>query len=104
MRRTRECLAERQTECRTRRADMLEGRRCGEPRHLLQLAHELPAVQCVEQIDVARPSVQHGKGQPAIGKDACGHLVRIAAVFEGEFVHVSAPFSLAAYRFSFIIS
>ena len=69
---------------------MLETRRGGKPRRLLQLAHELKGVESVEQVDVAGLTVQNGEGQVAavFHKDARGLLVGVAAVFEFELVHI----------------
>ena len=41
------------------RAHVLERRRRRQTQHLLQLRHQLPAIECIQQVDVARRSVQH---------------------------------------------
>ena len=83
-------LVERQAERRARGGNVLETRRSGKPRRLLQLAHELEGVESVEQVDVAGLTVQNGEGQVAavFHKDARGLLVGVAAVFEFELVHI----------------
>ena len=63
---------------------MLEGGRGGEPRRRARLAHELPGVQRVEQVDVRGPAVQHLDRERAArrGLGAREALVGIAAVLE----------------------
>ena len=73
-------------------ADVLEGRGGGQAGCLLQLGDELPAVQRVEEVDVAGLAVQDFEGQRAVlHKDAGRLLVRVAAVFQCEFVHCDPP-------------
>ena len=58
----------------------------GLPAARFQLAHQLPAVQRVQKIDVTRPAAQHRHRQFArFHKDARRLLVGIAAVFQREF-------------------
>ena len=72
-----------------RRRHVLEGCRSRKPRGARQLAHQLPRVQCIEKVDIARLAVQHLDRQ--IGsvphEDARGLLVRVAAVFQFQLVH-----------------
>ena len=83
-------LVERQAERRARGRDMLEACRGGLARRLLQLAHELPGVEGVEQVDVAGLAVENrkGKGCAVFHENARGLLVGVAAVFEFQLVHV----------------
>ena len=67
---------------------MLEGGRRGQAGRLFQLADKLPAVERVQQVDIARPAVEHADGQFALlHKHARGLLVRVAAVFKFHFLH-----------------
>ena len=76
-----ERLAEGQTHGCSGGRYVLERRGGGQTGGGLQFGHELPAVQCVEEIDVARASVQDGNGQFALFHvDARGLLVRVAPV------------------------
>ena len=69
---------------------MLEARRGGKARRLLQLAHELPRAEGVEQVDVAGFAVENrkGKGCAVFHENARGLLVGVAAVFEFQLVHI----------------
>jgi len=77
-------------------ADVFDGGRGGQPRHLPQLTDELPAVQRIEQVDIAGASVEDGEGESSVRIDARGRLVRVAAVFQCDFVHRERSFSLAS--------
>ena len=83
-------LVERQAERRARGGNVLEARRGGKSRRLLQLAHELEGVEGVKQVDVAGLTVQNGERQVAavFHKDARGLLVGVAAVLEFKLVHI----------------
>ena len=72
--------------------DVLEGGGGGQAGGLFQRAHQLPGVEGVHEVDVARPAVEHGQGQipAAVHKDAGGLLVGVAAVFQFQFVHCSS--------------
>ena len=73
---------------RARRAHMLErsGRRKAERR--FQFPHKLPAVERVQQVDIARAAVEHGDRKLALFHEyARGLLVRVAAVFQFQFFH-----------------
>ena len=64
--------------------DVLEGGGGGEARGLLQLLHQLPGVQGVQEVDVAGLAVEDLQGQVAAvpHKDPGGLLVGVAAVFQ----------------------
>ena len=72
-----------------RRADMLEGGRRRQAGRRFQLLHELPGIQRVHEVDVARLAVQHLNRQVAavVREDLRRLLVRVASVFEFEFFH-----------------
>ncbi len=84
----------RQTDRGARRGNMLEGRRRRQSCRLLQLADKLPAVQTVEQIDIARAAVQYGDRQLA----AVAHvnsrrfLIWIASIFKRKFFHFNTSY------------
>ena len=86
-------LAERRAHGSAGRGDVLEGSGSGKARGGLQLAHELPGVEGVEEVDVAGLAVENGKGQvgAVLHVNAGGLLVGVAAVLELEFVHVGSP-------------
>ena len=62
---------------------MLERRCCAHTGCLFQLRHQLPAVESIQQVDIARLAVQHSDGQIAavFHIDAGRLLVRVTAVF-----------------------
>ena len=68
---------------------MLKRRRRRHPQRLPQLAHELPRVQRIQEVDVPRRAIEHLKRQSACGEDPRGNLVRIDPVAERE-LHLSA--------------
>ena len=72
------------------RADVLEGSGGAVAGGLLEFADELPAVESVEQVDVAGSAVEHFNGQFAavLHKNAGRLLIRVASVFEHHFVHI----------------
>ena len=89
-------IGQRQTDCRTGRRDMLEGR-CGRISGcLLHLLDQLPAVERVTEVDIARLAVEYLDRQLALlHKDAGRLLIRIAAVFQFQFFHRdSSPVAL----------
>ena len=65
----------------------------GQPGGLPQFLHQLPAVQGVQQVDVAGLAVQYGERQLALGHEHPRRLlVRIAAIFEFHRIsHVLCP-------------
>ena len=73
--------------------DVLEGGGGGQAGGGLQLAHELPGVEGVEEVDVAGLAVEHGEGQVgAVPHENLRRLlVGVAAVLEFELVHGSPP-------------
>ena len=71
--------------------DVLEAGGGGQARCLPQLPHQLPGVEGVQKIDVARAAVQHPEGQLPASRpgEVRGLLVGVAAVFQFEFLHVA---------------
>ena len=63
---------------------MLERSGSGKSRSLAQLPHQLPRVQGIEQVDIARTAIHHFNGQlTTVGhKDARRLLIRIASVLQ----------------------
>ena len=62
---------------------MLEGGSGGEARGSLQLTHKLPAVQGIQEVDVAGAAVQNGHGKLGpLHEDPGRLLVRVASVLE----------------------
>ncbi len=79
------------------RADVLERCRRRQLQRRAQLAHELPGVERVEQVDVAGRTRQHAQRQLAgAGEDAGRGLVGIASITQLELVH-SRPHGTAAW-------
>ena len=73
--------------------DVLEG---GDRHHaggFLQFFHQLPGVQGIQKVDVARTAIQNGDGQVGAVRhvDAGRLLVGVAAVFQCKFVHFYPP-------------
>ena len=67
---------------------MLEGRSCRQARGLAELLYKLPAVERIEQVDIAWLAIQHLKGQLALLHKYPGwFLIRIAAIFQFKFIH-----------------
>ena len=68
---------------------MLERRGGGQAGGLLQLTHQLPAVEGIHKIDVTRTAIQHGDRQfAAIRHIKAGRLlIGIAAIFQFQFFH-----------------
>ena len=76
-------VAQRQAHGGTGGRDVLERRGRGEARGCLQLADQLPAVQGVEEVNVAGPAVQYFDGElPLVHVDARRLLIGIAAVLQ----------------------
>ena len=69
--------------CCAGRRYVLEGRCCAHTGSLFQLRHQLPAVESIQQVDIARLAVQHSDRQiaAAFHIDAGRLLVRVTAVF-----------------------
>ena len=81
-------IVQRQAQRRARGADVLERRGRGQAGGRAQLLHQLPRVQRVEKVDVAGLAVQHRDGQLALlHENARGLLVRVAAIFQFQFLH-----------------
>ena len=72
--------------------DMLERGRRRHAGRLLELAHELPGVEGVEEVDVAGTALQHLDREVGAvpHEDARGLLVGVHAVLELELVHVGS--------------
>ena len=70
-------------------ANVLEGSGANHTGGFFQLAHQLPGVQCVQEIDVSRSAAQDGDGQfpTVIHIDAGRLLVGVATVLQLKFVH-----------------
>ncbi len=70
------------------RADMLKRSRRRQAGRLFQFRDQLPAVECIQKIDIARSAVQHtDRKLPAVlHENAGGFLVWIAAIFERQFI------------------
>ena len=68
---------------------MLEGGGCRKAGLSLELRHQLPSVQGIQKINIARTAVQDSDREIAsvLHKDARGLLVRVAAVFQLKFIH-----------------
>ena len=84
-----ELFRQRQPQCRTRRADVLERGRAGQPRRSTQFAHKLPRIECVKKVDISRTAAEdlHRQLRAALHIDAGRLLVRVAAVFQFKFLH-----------------
>ena len=62
---------------------MFEGGGSGQTGGGLELADQLPGIEGVEEIDVARTTVNHFDGQLSLGhEDTRGFLIRIASVLQ----------------------
>ncbi len=72
-------------------AHVLEGRGRRQTRGLLQLFHQLPGIESVQEVDIAGLAVQHLNGQVAavLHENARRLLIRVATVLEFQFVHGS---------------
>ena len=82
-------LGQGQTQCCTRRGNVLEGCRCGQTAGGFQFLDQLDGVEGIQKVDVAGLAVQHGNRQ--VGAifhiNAAGLLVGVAAVLQCEFIH-----------------
>lgn len=68
---------------------MLETGSRGQAGGLLQLAHQLPGVKGVQEVDIAGTAVQHLDGQlPLLHVDAGWLLVGVATVLQFKFFHI----------------
>lgn len=73
-----------------RRAHVLERRGRGELKRPSKLAHQLPGVARVQEVDVAGRARQHANGQGPLGRVNPGRrLVGIASIAQSQFVHGS---------------
>ena len=86
-------LAQRQADGRTRRGNMLEACRRGQAGGLLQLFDQLPGIQCIQKVDITGTPVQHGDREfrTVLHVDFGRLLIRVAAVFQFKFFHISVP-------------
>ena len=76
-------VIERQAHCCSCGRHMLETCCCRQASGLLQLAHQLPAVECVQEVDVAGTAVENLDGEFAfLHIDARRLLVGVATVLE----------------------
>ncbi len=82
-------VGKRKSHSRTRRGNVLKGSRRAKSRSLFKLLNKLPAVESVQQVDVAGLSVQHLDRQVCtiLHKNSGRLLVGVAAVFQLHFVH-----------------
>ena len=73
--------------------DMLEAGGSGLTQRLLQIAHELPGVEGIQEVDVPRAAIQNLYRQVGTVRhvDAGGLLVGVRAVFQLKFVHINPP-------------
>ena len=79
---TAERVAERQANRGAGWADMLERSRRRQTECLAKLAHELPRIESVEQIDVPRRTIEDFEWQPPARPDPGGYLVGVDPVPE----------------------
>ena len=72
---------------------MLEAGGSGLTQRLLQIAHELPGVEGIQEVDVPRAAIQNLYRQVGTVRhvDAGGLLVGVRAVFQLKFVHINPP-------------
>ena len=86
-------VIQRQADGRTGGGHMLEAGGGGLAQGLFQVAHQLPGVERIQKVDVARAAVQDLHRQVgAVGHvDAGGLLVGVGAVFQLKFVHINPP-------------
>mmetsp|Transcript_68402 Transcript_68402/g.160388 ORF Transcript_68402/g.160388 Transcript_68402/m.160388 type:complete len:462 (+) Transcript_68402:65-1450(+) len=77
-------IAQREPDGSTSRADMLEGGGCWQTSCLAKLMNQLPGVDGVQQVDVARRAIQHLEGQLAAshGAKAGRQLMGVAAILQ----------------------
>ena len=68
---------------------MLKRSGAGHAGGFLQLLHQLPGIQCVQEVDVAGAAVENGDGQVAavVHVDLGRLLIGVAAVFQFKFFH-----------------
>jgi hypothetical protein len=64
--------------------DVLEGSRRRQAERQPQLAHQLPRVQRIQQVDIPGRAVQHLEWQPPVGVHPRRDLVRVDAVAQRE--------------------
>ena len=69
--------------------DVLKGSRCGQTGGRFELAHKLPAVESIEEVDVTGTSGEHldGEGAAVVHVDAGRRLVGVATILQSQFVH-----------------
>jgi len=73
------------------RRDMFKTGRCRQTASRFQFTHQLPTIQRIEKIDIARSSVKHFERQFAtLDPYPRGLLVRIASVLQFEFFHLDS--------------
>ena len=84
-----ELITHRQAEGRAAGAHVLEGGRAGQTGRLLELFHELPGVEGVEEVDVAGAAAEDLDGEigAVVHVDLRGLLIGVAAVFQFKFLH-----------------
>lgn len=85
---------------------MFERRRRYLTRAFLYFFHQLPAVECVQKIDVPGLTVQDLDRQifPVFHKDTRRLLIRVAAVFQLKFFHRSFSLFILVYKYFFILA
>ena len=86
-------VIQRQADGRTGGGNMLEAGGSGLTQRLLQIAHELPGVEGIQEVDVPRAAIQNLYRQVGTVRhvDAGGLLVGVRAVFQLKFVHINPP-------------
>ena len=89
-----QCGIQGYTECCAGRTDVLERGCRGHFKGLVQFMNQLPGVECVQQVDVARPSIEHRERQGGVSRRENGGLalMGVAAVLEVEAVPVTADY------------
>ena len=87
-------LGERKTDSRAGGGDVLEAGSRGQTRRLLQIAHELPGVQRVHEVDIAGLAVEDRDREiaPVLHINAGRLLVGVAAILKFQFIHSDRSF------------
>ena len=73
--------------------------RRGQARGALELPHQLPAIQGVQEIDIPRLAIEHRQGKfPRLHENTGRFLIGIAAIFQFQLrCHGNASFSLSHF-------
>ena len=78
-----QCLGKRKTDCRTCRRYVFKGSRCRKSGFFLQTAHQLPAVERIQEIDITRFAGKYlnGKLTSIFHINAGRFLIGVASIF-----------------------